>query len=395
MCVSSGRKRKAREQRATHASTVRVVHTTSVHAWNDVRIFSKECVTLAKYGYDVTLIAPRDGNSEIRGVKIIGVRSHRNRLARLVLGGIEVLFRALQARADIYHFHDPELLPIGLILRLLRKKVVYDVHEDYATGIAEKRYLPVPVRHALASFVAWLERIIQPLVETVLAERYYRERFPEGVLVLNYPQRSTGLAATHSGEGVQKNRVPNRVLYTGGISISRGALVHANLVNLREDLDVVMIGRCPRSVYEQIQAVAGENRDRVFVEGVDHYVSHERIVAAYDEYSWLAGLALFPYSPHYARKELTKFFEYMQAGIPILASAFPTWTELIEKTGCGITVDPGDPEAVRQALQWLLEHPDEVREMGEKGKWQVQHTYHWDSQASNLLRLYERLRASM
>src|SRR4249919_2675176 len=97
----------------------RVVHLTSVHRPDDVRIFRKECRTLAAAGYEVVLVASGAGGSTVDGVRFHPIKRSSSRAARLVLGWGRILAAALSERGALYHLHDPELLPVGLMLRLM------------------------------------------------------------------------------------------------------------------------------------------------------------------------------------------------------------------------------------------------------------------------------------
>jgi glycosyltransferase involved in cell wall biosynthesis len=105
----------------------------------------------------------------------------------------------------------------------------------------------------------------------------------------------------------------------------------------------------------------------------------------------LAGLALFPDTEHYRRKLLTKIFEYMMAGIPVLCSNFPAWSALIQRIGCGIAVDPGNKSDVMKAIEYLRGNPQEARIMGQKGRQAVLSHYNWDKESTKLQALYQRL----
>ncbi|MBC7077734.1 MAG: glycosyltransferase, partial [Synergistales bacterium] len=124
---------------------------TTVHPPFDTRIFHKEARALVTAGYDLTLIAQHDKNEVVDGVKVIALPKPKNRFTR-IFGLTWRAFRlALRQRADVYHFHDPELLPVGGLLKLLtRAKVIYDVHEDVPEQILTKHWLPALLRHPLA-----------------------------------------------------------------------------------------------------------------------------------------------------------------------------------------------------------------------------------------------------
>lgn len=131
----------------------------SVHQSFDGRIFHKEAKTLAKTGYDVILIAQNDKEEIVDGIKIVSLPKPKNRLERMVLLTPLCLIKALKQKANVYHFHDPELLFVGILLRLFTKaKIIYDVHEDYGKQILSKLYLPKFTRWAIASAVNTIEK---------------------------------------------------------------------------------------------------------------------------------------------------------------------------------------------------------------------------------------------
>jgi glycosyltransferase involved in cell wall biosynthesis len=151
----------------------KVAHLTSVHPAGDTRIFYKECRTLARIGYEVVYIVPHDQDEKTDGVRIRAVPRPDNRLERMLRTTRHVYKAALAEDADIYHFHDPELIPYGLLLRIRGKTVIYDVHEDYATSIGHKAYLPYLFRMPLARIWGRAEKFVTEPLHRVLAERYY------------------------------------------------------------------------------------------------------------------------------------------------------------------------------------------------------------------------------
>ena len=168
---------------------VKVAHLTSVHTPFDTRIFHKECKTLAQAGYDVVLVAPHDRDEVVGGVRIRARPAPRNRLDR-VSRTVWRVYRAARAEdAEVYHFHDPELIPVGLLLHMQGKPVIYDVHEDDVTAIRQKPYLPRALRPLLAAILGRMEACVARCFHIVVAEKYYTRRFPGATTVLNYPIR--------------------------------------------------------------------------------------------------------------------------------------------------------------------------------------------------------------
>ena len=247
----------------------------------------------------------------------------------------------------------------------------------------------------------------------VIAERYYERRFPGATKVLNYPhlERSSALQAIERRPEARPERI--RLLYIGNVTWSRGAFIHAELARRLPGCEILISGSCNAEVAEEIRArsgdatlgivapdgsIAWERRSTapeasvstLVLDGVGFYVPHERMLAALRQ-EWTAGIAVFPYTEHYYEKELTKFFEYMAAGLPVVLSDFPNWRGLVTEPSAGLCVDPADWNAIVAAVEWLHTHPKEAVEMGRNGRQAVQERFNWQSQADKLLKLYDTL----
>ena len=361
----------------------KVVHLTTVHNPFDNRIFHRECETLVEAGFEVVLLAEHVGNESREGISIRALPKASGRVARMSFGVLRALRMALTERADLYHFHDPELIPAGLMLRLLGKRVVYDIHEDNLTAIRHREYLPVFLRVLIARIFAVVESCACRHFHLVLAERYYAKRFPRGETILNYARFPDLNESRLAARPLRENP---RLIYTGNIKVYRGAQHHARLLQHLPDAEVFLVGRCDANLAAALQADA--DPARLHIDGIGHYVPHERIVDYYLRERWTAGLALFPPNQHTLHKELTKLFEYMAFGIPVVCSNFPNLREIVETTECGLCVDPDDGEAAAEAVRYLWEHPDEAQQMGERGREAARTTYNWDTQAEKLIAFY-------
>lgn len=363
----------------------RVVHLSSVHPPYDPRILHKETASLARAGHEVVLVVPHTHAETVDGVRIAPVPPPASRLARMTVTGARVFAAAWRQRADLYHFHDPELIPWALLLRLRGVPVIYDIHEDHTTGIAQKPYLPRFLRRPLAGLMGGLERLAGAVFAQVIAEAYYIRRFPRATPVLNYPTLEDGPAPQAF------DAASRRLLYTGNVTPFRGAFTHVRLLHALPEARIHLVGHCPGALAAQLRARAGDAAGRLSIEGEDAFVPFARIAQHYREGGWLAGLALFPDTPHYREKALTKFFEYMRAGLPIVCSDFPAWRALVADTGTGLCVDPEDVEAQAAAIRRLAERPEEARAMGARGQELVRTRYNWQAEAENLLALYREL----
>jgi glycosyltransferase involved in cell wall biosynthesis len=93
--------------------------------------------------------------------------------------------------------------------------------------------------------------------------------------------------------------------------------------------------------------------------------------------------------PNHIDAQPNKMFEYMSAGLPLIASDFPLWREIVEGNDCGVCVDPADPAAIAEAIDRLVENPDLARRMGENGQRAVHERYNWAIEEKKLLALYD------
>lgn len=367
---------------------IKIVHLTTVHHPLDPRIYYKQCHSLAKAGYDVTLISPALPNGEaITGdVKHIPLQKRSGRVKRMLFSTMELYKKAKALQADIYVFHDPELLFVG---RLLKKKdniVIYDIHEDYVTSITQKDYIQPLIRKMIAKGYTLFEKICSKKMEFSLAEKYYKDIYPEGVCILNYPIAPEVKTLDKTDENKK-----NGLIYTGNVTEDRGALYHANIPNINKEIEVHLIGKCANALAKAMYAVAGDEQDRLHIQGIDQFIPKADIDAAYMSGNWLAGIAIFPPTDHYMKKELTKFFEYMGYGLPIICSNFPVWEAFIQTYECGIVVDPTDDQAVNKAIHYLQEHPEEAAKMGANGMRAVKEELNWHAEEVKMIQWYERL----
>jgi len=359
---------------------------TSVHMALDIRIFHKQAKTLAKAGYDITLIAQHDKDEVVDGVKVIALPRPTNRLLR-ILGTWNIYNLALKQRADIYHFHDSELLPAGLLLKLTTKsKVIYDVHEDVPKDILTKRWIPSVFRMPLAYLFDKLEKKISSRLDYVVTATDSIEKNFEGVIkvvtINNYPIL---LLIKQSSVRVPRQVI---VIYTGILCEERGIseIVRAMAcLDSSKNVRLRLYGKFdPVSYREKITKLEGF--DRV------EYLGWIR-----PEFMWqkmsnaTAGIVCFHPYPNHINAMPNKIFEYMAAGLPVIASNFQLWREIVEGNNCGLTVNPLNPGEIAGAITYLMEHSEKARKMGDNGRKAVLEKYNWENEGKKLLDLYKHL----
>lgn len=367
----------------------RVVHMTTVHHPYDPRIYYKQCLSLYHANYDVTLISQRTNDEKPLDmpIKHISIKSYTSRLKRMIFGTWDVYQKAKKEKADVYVFHDPELLFVASLLKKKGNTVIYDIHEDYVTSILQKKYLSKPIKHGIAKIYTLMEKMFTRKMAISLAEKYYKDIYPRGVCILNYPLLNKEMMRLDR----ETQDVTNNLLYTGNVTEERGAYIHAALPKIDPNISVQFVGKCDKHIADKMTDVAGNASSNIHIEGIDAFVVKERIEEMYLSKRWLAGIAIFPPTEHYKKKELTKFFEYMNAGLPIICSDFPVWKQFISKYECGITVDPYNETEIKNALNTLRENPNLAYQMGENGRQAVVEELNWEVEEQKLLEWYDEL----
>jgi glycosyltransferase involved in cell wall biosynthesis len=364
----------------------RVCHITTVHPADDHRILYKECVSLRDAGYEVTLIAPHSRDTTIAGVDVVALRVPARTRAERMLRRPRAAYReAVAMDADLYHFHDPEFLPYGTRLARAGKRVIYDAHEDVRTQIRYKEWLPRPSRAPVARAVARLEAACVARIDAIVspslaALERLAPRQPRAVLVANYPRlEEAGAVAPWESRA-------RAACYVGGISRVRGA--HALVDAMAHtDAELYLAGpMSPPELRRQLERSAGWQRVRYLGR-----VSPDRVPEV------LAGarVGILPLQPiaNYRVAYPVKLFEYLAAGLPVVATDVPLWRELLESHDCGICVPPDSPRRLAEAMTSLLDDDARARSMGGRGRRAAEQHYSWHSQAATLVALYRELLA--
>ena len=365
----------------------RVCLLTSVHGPFDVRIFHKEAQSLARKGYSVTIVAPHSEDTQRDGVEIKAVPVPRTRSERMSLTLWRVFRSALSTNASVFHFHDPELIPVGMLLKLLGKRVVYDVHEDVPADILDKSWIAPSLRWPIARAAAWTETLAACRFDAIVAATpRIADSFPniKTLTVQNFPQVDVQLDAETTPYG---DREP-LVSYVGGISELRGAWEMIEAMSLLSE-----------SVPARLQ-LAGFFDPPQSQQKLASKLGWERV----DFLGWLSpaevrellgrsclGVVVFHPIENHIMSQPNKLFEYMSAGLPVVASDFPLWRSIIEEARCGILVDPINPAAIAEAIRWLLERPAEAESMGLRGREAVRRIYNWENEEQKLVELYAQL----
>lgn len=358
---------------------------TSVHRFDDVRIYHKEAKTLKEAGYDVTILCANspEGKSEWideNGIRFIKLSVSSSRAKRVMFAHKPFVKKAKELNCNYYHFHDPELMRAGLKLRK-KAKVIYDIHEDVPRQILTKPYL----KPSIAKIASWFtekyeQSCVKKFYAVVAAEPVIYDRIKlyqkNTVMVCNYPKLDEFEMLDDHFEARR-----NQICYIGGITKIRGIFEMIDAVE-NSPYQLVLAGEYENEqLKQQAQQKKGyENVDyRGFLgrDDIKDVLSHVK-----------AGLVTLHPIPKYLTALPVKMFEYMIARVPVISSDFPYWKAIVDDAQCGMCVDPMNVEDIRNAIDYIINHPQEAKKMGENGRKKVLDTYNWDIEKQKLLELY-------
>lgn len=363
----------------------KVCHVTSAHSRYDPRIFLKQCSSLARAGYDVSLIVNDELDDEIcNGVTIVSTgHKPRNRVDRY-FGSKKTLFKLIRKiNADVYHFHDPELMPVATkIKRRYGKIVIFDFHENTERQIQDKEWIPFPFRSLIAKMYAMYERHATKRYDALISvtpEIVNRLLQINGnvVMITNYPIIESPMAQRAQG---------TTLCFAGGISEQWN---HDKIIEAIDKIDGVkylLLGTGSKAYLDDLKQLSGWAK-------VDYRgrVPHSEVRQEYHKAS--IGMALNYSTQIKGEGSLgnTKLFEYMEAALPVICSDYKLWNDIIEEYECGICVNPQDVDEIAQAIEYLVSNPDRAIQMGENGRKAVVENYNWGMQEKILVDLYRSL----
>lgn len=370
---------------------IKVCHITSVHNRYDTRIFLKECTSLIRAGYDVTLLVGDGKADEAKnGVKIVSVSkvfTSRSRINRVLTSSKVMFAEALKLNADIYHLHDPELLPLAKKLKNIGKKVVFDNHEDISGQILGKKWIPKVIRPIVSLFYTWYSNVILKQLDYIIGVTpHLTEKLKllnkNVELITNYPILNLDLNNKNTTKSVK-----NSFCFAGGITDQWN---HETILRALENIDAtyVLMGKTETSYIEKL--MEHKAWEKVIYHGV---VSHEDVTKTLS--SCTAGLAILSYSDNTYGKVgtlgNTKLFEFMENGLPVICTDFILWKEIVKNWKCGICIPPGEIDPLQKAMQYMIDNPDKAKEMGDNGRRAVLEEFNWGIEERKLLKLYKQL----
>ncbi len=364
----------------------------------------KEAESLSQKGYRITVLC-WDRAAELPARESLPQGTHIVRIQDVPsvygigMGQLTKLPRFWQAawkrlselRPDLIHCHDFDTLPAGLVWgKLHRIPVVYDAHEYYADLCKPRLHgaRGSALYHAIRLAESLGARFAQAVitVDETLAS-LYRKRNKRVLVIGHYPQRDLAGQMNPVFQGPEL-----RMLYAGRLSRDRGLLLYADLLRQLRKLGVparlVLAGAfTPASEAGVLQQHTADLEEFIDQLGWVPYENMPEVLRAAD-----IGLALLQPEPRYVAALPVKLFEYMAAGLPVIASNFPLIAQVVTSSQCGALVDPREcPSAAVNVVEEWWAARDLGQSLGENGRQAVLNEYNWESLVGQIDLLYQSL----
>lgn len=363
----------------------KICHLTSAHESDDDRIFQKECASLARAGYDTYLVA-RGESREEKGVHVVGLgEAPASRLKRMTSFTKKVYMKALKIDADIYHLHDPELLPWGVKLKKHGKKVIFDSHENYPTQILNKKFLPAFLRNLVSELYRRIETNAVAAFDTVIVPctfdgtDIFQKRAKKSVLIANYPV----LSAFYEAYQPQHEKKYD-ICYAGGLSYQRG-IYHLIKAAGSAGARLALAGNFVDSDFENRVKSMEEYSNVAYLGSL----SSEEVAELLQSSRIGANTLLNEGQYHHMDTFGVKVYEYMSMGIPVITFDCAYANSINGKYNFGLCTDPENIQETAEAINRLLKNPEESKQMGLNGRRAVEQEFNWSTQEKKLLTLYK------
>ncbi len=361
-------------------SRIKVCHFSSVHAQTDTRVFYRECRSLARI-YDVTFVGIGNFTGVKDGVKLIGIPKPANYLVRYFHTLFIVFLEALKTEASIYHIHDAEMVPFGIVLSLAGKKVIYDIHENTYQDILLKPWLPSYLRKILAFCYNLLLRAGTHFMHyiVVVADPMYLKDFFVKKNQYTIIQNFADLEALEQFVVPNRNEIAgNNLFYIGSIrDLYYDIAPVFDAMYLLKQKGITVNLHCIGIVDAEMEADITKNEKWNAISSQIIFYGFKPIEEAY-EISRICkvGICLKDQPEEILVSHERKLFEYMAIGLPSIFCDSHIYRELNHKCGIGISVDLAAPAAIAAAIEKLIISGEMLAEFSD-------HNLHWANQEFN------------
>ncbi|MFN8349737.1 MAG: glycosyltransferase [Spirosomataceae bacterium] len=364
----------------------RVLLLSTVHPATDPRIVGKIAATLAEH-YEVKILLPEQPPP--LAMWYVGMPFFKKLWLRVLVCHPIAFAEFLRFRPHIVHIFVAELLPLAFVFRWLGTEVIYEVQENL--------YKKIPLKAYNRGWV--FERLFRYFDRK--ARSTFKFIFTEDAYLNEYQPLSHPYAVIHNFASSEWLSLPAPVpdivnpcfFYAGVISYERAfnTMLKALLLVKKKYPTVCLRLFGPLRIAESELHRSPEYR--AVKENLVFYGYKPQAEAFACAKDAVAGIALLKPVGDYADSYPTKLFDYMALGLPVITSDLPLLRDVVEPTQCGFCVSPYEAEALGERMVWMIEHPEELRQMGNNGRKAVREKYGWEKE--KLLSLYAMDRSLM
>jgi len=373
-----------RTDKQTHnlPGLINVCHITTGHSVASVRIFHKECKTLKKAGFRVFLIGPSKEDTIIQGIFVRALPQPNSKFDRIFKNTVLCFIASLKVNAQLYHFHDPELIFVGFFLKFLGRRVIYDVHEDVPKQIFHKNMFGNRVFNRIIGTVFFRLQKVGSLffdgivgVSPSIVNKFDKNKT---ILVRNFPILDLIAKANEKATKEQ----PPVCIYPGLLSKKRGIKEVIEAIGMLEGkVQLLLMGKWENPHFKrECESLKGwlytKYLGHVAVKQVYSYMKASTVgIVNYHE----SGIEAIPNKP----------FEYMACGLPVIMSNRPDWQRLFESSA--LFVNPKDPANIAQAIDLLVENEALRKQLETSGCNLVNGKLNWEWEGKTLVQFYKKL----
>lgn len=375
---------------------IKVCHLASKHKMNDMRIFEKECKSLANSGFNVTLIGFGEvANTEIiDGVHCISLYCPiKNNLELLRKRNKMSLEAAIAVNADIYHLHEPELLPVGMKLKKKGKTVIFDSHEFYGWQLRDNIHkikiikTPAFLMKVIGRLYMLYEKHVCMKLDAVIqvctmnGVDYFANRCRRSVFIRNLPN----IADYSRKLPIDYSTMP-LVAMIGGITKERGVTQLVKATH-HEGGVLLLAGAFYPKDYET------ELRQMPEFECVDYkgFLNKNGMANLMEQAN--IGASTIHHVGQYEKLDTfpTKVFDYMSMELPVIVSNTEYAKKMNELHHFAICVNPENPDEISRAINWLFTHPEQAIKMGKNGRKAIEESFNWEKESEKLVSFYKEI----
>lgn len=368
---------------------MKILFVAPVHPWDDVRVFQKQASSAAKAGMQVSVIAKSETEIVHNSVEIIPAEVTYSSRTKRFLSIPRLARQVLKEDADIYHLHNPDTIPIALMLKLFGKTVIYDTHEDFSERLIARDWIPFKLRKLVAYTVNRAEIFTAKICDASIAtqEDVVKRLGDKCTFIGNPPRVDENLLmnikeiASLIPQPAQKTF---RLVYIGSIGETRGIYeMIDSLVEINNTIDcrLWLIGSISENLLNSIKLKEGWK----FVDFIER-IPQEQALA----YVYLSDIGLIYINDvaDHRKSDANKLYEYMSLGLPFIASDFPLWKNKLNWIGAGLFITPGSANLLTEAVLEIYKKSEKERlEMGQRGK-EYTMSHSWEKEFSKLLNVY-------